>query len=91
VCQPVTWGTELEALGTTWLGMHGEWSWKSWEPPNTRGGLWLEVGAYLGGETSMGTCNVNKSIEMSYNDYLAHTTEVCEDTPFVQRVSNCKG
>jgi hypothetical protein len=59
------WGRELDLLGTT----------------RHKRGLWWEVGAYTGIETSVGTRKLDKAIEMSYSDYLAHNLEVCKDTP----------
>jgi hypothetical protein len=54
----------------------------------TSGGKW---DAYSIGETSLGMHKLEEVIEMSFSDFLAHTTKMCKGTPSDQRVSSYKG
>jgi hypothetical protein len=56
-----------------WCG----YSCDSWNPLDTRGGFWVGAMLTLAVKPQWVRYKIDKTIEQSYSDFLAHTSEVC--------------
>jgi hypothetical protein len=63
--------------------MGGPWGWcgyscDSWNPQGTRGGFWVGVMLTLAVKPQWVRYELDKVIELSCSDFLAHTSKVCK-------------
>jgi hypothetical protein len=77
------------AMAEPWNGV--AYSYDGWNPQGTRGGFWVGAMLTLAVKPQWVCCNIDKTIEQSCSDFLAHTLEVCKSAHRYNEYSAIRG